>query len=321
MSAQPLLQVKNLSVFLHKNRQSFPVVESLSFNVFPGRTLAIIGESGSGKSITAQSLMQLLPEEHFSFSGEALFHNENLLDRSNVTTHSLFGSKIAMIFQNPLISFDPVFTIEQQFHEVIHAHLDLTNRIAHERILAVLRETGFQDPERCIKLYPHELSGGMLQRIAIAMALLTAPDLLIADEPTTALDVSVQYQILQLLKTLQKKTGMSLLMITHDMGVVAEMADDVFVLYAGRMAEYSSVQEIFHSPAHPYTVDLLASRPSQYRKQTFIPISGQPPHYTHLPKGCCYSPRCRKALPICFEQPPTSTPLNAHHHVRCWLHG
>ena len=150
--------------------------------------------------------------------------------------------------------------------------------------------------------------------------LLTSPDLLIADEPTTALDVSVQYQILQLLKTLQKKTGMSLLVITHDMGVVAEMADDVFVLYAGRMAEYSSVQDIFHSPAHPYTKDLLASRPSQYKKQTFVPISGHPPHYTNLPKGCCYSPRCQKALPICYKQSPHAISLNDHHHVRCWLY-
>ncbi|MBQ8498814.1 ABC transporter ATP-binding protein [Chlamydia sp.] len=320
MRAQPLLQVQNLSVSLTKNGVSFPVVESLSFNVFPGQTLAIIGESGSGKSVTAQSLMQLLPEEHFSCSGTALFCGENLLDRKNTTSKSLFGSKIAMIFQNPLASFDPVFTIEQQFHEMIHTHLDLTRKIAHERILGVLRETGFQDPERCMKLYPHELSGGMLQRMAIAMTLLTSPELLIADEPTTALDVSVQYQILQLLKTLQKKTGMSLLVITHDMGVVAEMADDVFVLYAGRMAEYSSVQKIFHSPMHPYTEDLLASRPSQYKKQSFIPISGHPPHYTRLPEGCCYSPRCRKALPICFKQPPKTTSLNDHHHVRCWLY-
>ncbi|AAC68285.1 ABC transporter ATP-binding protein [Chlamydia trachomatis] len=320
MCAQPLLQVKNLSVSLNRNRVSFLAVDSLSFDVFPGQTLAIIGESGSGKSITAQSLMQLLPEENFSLSGEALFNKENLLDRKNTNAKVLFGSKISMIFQNPLASFDPVFTIEQQFHEVIRTHLGISNKMAHEQMLAVLRETGFQDPERCIKLYPHELSGGMLQRMAIAMTLLTSPDLLIADEPTTALDVSVQYQILQLLKTLQKKTGMSLLIITHDMGVVAEMADDVFVLYAGRMAEYSSVQEIFHSPAHPYTEDLLASRPSQYRQQTFVPIAGQPPHYTSLPKGCCYSPRCRKAQPICFEKSPDSLSLNDHHRVRCWLY-
>lgn len=207
MCAQPLLQVKNLSVSLNRNRVSFLAVDSLSFDVFPGQTLAIIGESGSGKSITAQSLMQLLPEENFSLSGEALFNKENLLDRKNTNAKVLFGSKISMIFQNPLASFDPVFTIEQQFHEVIRTHLGISNKMAHEQMLAVLRETGFQDPERCIKLYPHELSGGMLQRMAIAMTLLTSPDLLIADEPTTALDVSVQYQILQLLKTLQKKTG------------------------------------------------------------------------------------------------------------------
>lgn len=320
MERQPILQVRDLSVSLLQHRKHYPIVSSLSFDMYPGRTLAIIGESGSGKSLTAQALMHLLPPTSFSVTGQALFHDEDLLSAPASTLSRICGTKISMIFQNPQTSLNPVFTIEQQFQELIDTHLQLSPKKSKELILQSLEETGFHDPERCLRLYPHELSGGMLQRASIAMALLSSPEILIADEPTTALDVSVQYQILQLLQRLQKKTGMSLLMITHDMGVVAEMADDVFVVYAGSMAEYAPVEEIFHRPAHPYTRDLLVSRPSQTKQTAFAPIPGQPPHFKQMPSGCPYHPRCKKAYHKCSSAVPRETKLESDHQVRCWLY-
>lgn len=315
----PILQIKNLSVSLNKHRRQYPIVDGLSFDLYSGKTLAIIGESGSGKSITAHALMRLLPSPLFSTSGEALFQGENILDIPQRKLRSIFGSKISMIFQNPHTSMNPVLTIGQQFQEVVRTHLHLSQEDAHTMILHSLKETGLHNPSLCLKLYPHQLSGGMLQRISIAIALLTSPNILIADEPTTALDVSVQYQILQLLKQLREKMGMSLLIITHDMGVVAETADDVLVLYAGRMVEYGPVAQIFHHPSHPYTQDLLNARPSVHTK-TFTSIPGQPPRYNDLPAGCCYAPRCSKALDICKKKHPPIHTINPQHKVRCWLY-
>lgn len=319
MIAPPILQVKDLTIHLNQRRTRYPLVESLSFDLYPGKTLAIIGESGSGKSVTAQALMQLLPTPLFSLSGNVLFHETELLSASRKTLQSIFGTKIAMIFQNPHSSLNPVFTIGQQFQELIDTHLHLSRQAGREKTIQALLDTGFHHPELCLKLYPHQLSGGMLQRVSIAMALLSSPEVVIADEPTTALDVSVQYQILQLLKKLQSKLGMSLLIITHDMGVVAETADDVFVLYAGRMAEYASVYQIFHQPCHPYTKDLLTSRPTVNTK-AFRAIPGQPPCYENLPSGCCYAPRCLKAYPRCSSEFPPLHNINEKHKVKCWLY-
>ncbi|BAE81718.1 ABC transporter of dipeptides [Chlamydia felis Fe/C-56] len=315
----PILQVKELSISLNKRRVFYPIVESLSFDLHKGKTLAIIGESGSGKSVTAQALMQLLPAPLFSVSGKVLFHEKDLLEAPKGILRSIFGTKISMIFQNPLSSLNPVFTIEQQFQELIRTHLHLPQKEGRDKIIEALTNTGFHNPELCLKLYPHQLSGGMLQRVSIAMALLSSPEILIADEPTTALDVSVQYQILQLLKGLQEKLGMSLLIITHNMGVVAETSDEVLVLYAGRMAEYAPVKEIFHNPSHPYTQDLLASRPS-LQSETFRAIPGQPPRYNALPSGCCYYPRCSKAYGKCKEKSPDVQTVREGHKVRCWLY-
>lgn len=315
----PILQVKNLTVHLNQRRVQYPLVESLSFDLYPGRTLAIIGESGSGKSVTAQALMQLLPTPLFSLSGNVVFQETELLSASRKELQAIFGTKMAMIFQNPHTSLNPVFTIGKQFQELLDTHLHLSRQAGREKIIQALVDTGFHHPELCLNLYPHQLSGGMLQRISIAMALLSSPEIVIADEPTTALDVSVQYQILQLLKKLQNKLGMSLLIITHDMGVVAEMADDVLVLYAGKMVEYASVYDIFHHPRHPYTQDLLASRPSA-KEKTFRTIPGQPPCYDSLPSGCCYSPRCLKTYPKCTLEPPPLHNINTNHKVRCWLY-
>ncbi|SYX08551.1 Glutathione import ATP-binding protein GsiA,oligopeptide transporter ATP-binding component,ABC-type oligopeptide transport system, ATPase component,nickel import ATP-binding protein NikD,ABC transporter [Chlamydia poikilotherma] len=319
MTHPPILQVKDLSVSLNKRRERYPIVESLSFDLHKGRTLAIIGESGSGKSVTAQALMQLLPSPLFSTSGKILFHEKDLLEAPRGILKSIFGTKISMIFQNPQSSLNPVFTIEQQFQELIRTHLHLPHKEGKEKIIQALIDTGFHNPELCLKLYPHQLSGGMLQRVSIAMALLASPEILIADEPTTALDVSVQYQILQLLKGLQEKLGMSLLIITHNMGVVAETSDEVLVLYAGRIAEYASAKAIFHNPRHPYTQDLLASRPS-LQNDTFTAIPGQPPHYSALPSGCCYYPRCSKAYGKCKIESPEVQNVGKEHKVRCWLY-
>ncbi|AFS22247.1 oligopeptide/dipeptide ABC transporter, ATP-binding, C-terminal domain protein [Chlamydia psittaci WC] len=319
MTHPPILQVKDLSVSLHKRREHYPIVESLSFDLHKGKTLALIGESGSGKSVTAQALMQLLPSPLFSTSGEILFHGKDLLKAPRGILRSIFGTKISMIFQNPHSSLNPVFTIEQQFQELIRTHLHLPTKEGKNKIIQALTDTGFHNPELCLKLYPHQLSGGMLQRVSIAMALLTSPEILIADEPTTALDVSVQYQILQLLKGLQEKLGMALLIITHNMGVVAETADNVLVLYAGRLAECAPVKDIFHNPCHPYTQDLLASRPS-LQSETFTTIPGQPPHYSALPSGCCYYPRCSKAFGKCKVESPEAQHVTKGHKVRCWLY-
>lgn len=319
MTHLPILQVKDLSVSLNKRRERYSIIESLSFDLHKGKTLAIIGESGSGKSVTAQALMQLLPSPLFSTSGKILFHGKDLLEAPRGILRSIFGTKISMIFQNPQSSLNPVFTIEQQFQELIRTHLHLPHKEGREKIIQALIDTGFHNPELCLKLYPHQLSGGMLQRVSIAMALLASPEILIADEPTTALDVSVQYQILQLLKGLQEKFGMSLLIITHNMGVVAETSDEVLVLYAGRKAEYASAKEIFHNPCHPYTQDLLASRPS-LQNETFRAIPGQPPHYSSLPSGCCYYPRCSKAYGKCKNESPEVHNASEGHKVRCWLY-
>ncbi|ANH78487.1 ABC transporter ATP-binding protein [Candidatus Chlamydia sanziniae] len=321
MASVPILQVKDLSITLEKKRQRYTIVDALSFELYKGQTLAIIGESGSGKSVTALSLLKLLPSPPFSVTGQVSFQECNLLTAPRVFLQKVVGTKISMIFQNPQSSLNPVFTIEQQFQEVIRTHLLLSPRESRVKIIQSLKETGFHHPESCLCLYPHQLSGGMLQRICIAMALLCSPQILIADEPTTALDVSVQYQILQLLKTLQEKTGMSLLIITHNMGVVAETADEVLVLYAGHMAEQAPVMQIFHNPSHPYTRDLLASRPSlQTSQHSFPTIPGQPPHYAAFPSGCCYHPRCSKSLKKCSIHSPNTHDLRDDHKVRCWLY-
>lgn len=319
---QPTIQVNNLSVRLIKNKTLYPIVEEISFNVMKGETLAIIGESGSGKSVTALALMHLLPPDQFSVSGQIIFQNEDISKPSKHFTKTILGKKIAMIFQNPQASLNPVFTIEQQFQELIDTHLDLSPAQAKNTIVQALQQTGFHNPQTCLKLYPHELSGGMLQRVCIAMALLTSPDILIADEPTTALDVSVQLQILQLLKQLQAKTGMSLLIITHNMGVVAETADHVFVIYAGRMVEYAPVHKLFASPLHPYTRDLLNSRPTKNPNsfRVFPTIPGQPPHYSNRPAGCAYHPRCKHTEDLCSQAVPCKQNICENHTVSCRLY-
>lgn len=318
----PTLQVKNLTIQLLKQGIYYPIVEDLSFDVAKGETLAIIGESGSGKSVTALALMHLLPRAQFTVSGEILFHGQDISQPSKNFIKTILGKKIAMIFQNPQASLNPVFTIEQQFQELIDTHLELSPRQAKDTIIQALEQTGFHNPAACLKLYPHELSGGMLQRVCIAMALLTSPDILIADEPTTALDVSVQFQILQLLKQLQEKTGMSLLIITHNMGVVAETADRVFVIYSGRMVECAPVHKLFDAPSHPYTQDLLNSRPTKDQNsfRTFITIPGQPPHYSNRPTGCAYHPRCKHTENKCSKNSPCKQTVCENHTVSCWLY-
>ncbi|WP_213318792.1 ABC transporter ATP-binding protein [Chlamydiifrater volucris] len=322
MPRSPILQVADLDISLVKHKKIYPVVESVSFDLYKQKTLAIIGESGSGKSLTAQALLSLLPKTQFLIKGLALYKQQNLLTLPSKVTRTIRGNRIAMIFQNPMASLNPVYTIEHQLTEVVYTHLGIPSHSIRELLLHALQETRIQNPDQCLKSYPHQLSGGMLQRICIAMALLCRPDILIADEPTTALDVSVQHQILSLLRDLQDKTGMAILIITHNMGVVAEIADDVIVLYAGRTIEKGSVQQIFDNPSHPYTQALFASRPNLVGQvNTYLTtMKGSPPHPTQYPSGCRYHPRCPKVMEKCKQCPPSNIAIGDKHEVKCWLY-
>lgn len=316
----PLLEVKNLSIEITKRGQTYEIVNNLSFDIKKGRTLAVIGESGSGKSVVAQSILRLLPTPPFSDpSGSILYRGKNLLTLTMKEMEEIRGSRIAMIFQNPLACLNPVFTIRQQMQEVIDKHLGLSPQQSKEIIFNALENTRIIDPELCLKQYPHQLSGGMLQRVCIAMALLCNPDILIADEPTTALDASVQYQILKLLKEVQTKTNMAILIITHNMGVVAEIADDVLVLYAGQSIEEAPVFTLFDGISHPYTQALFAAQPG-IKGGELVPMQGTIPHYTKFPQGCRFHPRCHGKIQKCMSCPPKETAIQDGHKVRCWLY-
>ncbi|WP_213358144.1 ABC transporter ATP-binding protein [Chlamydiifrater phoenicopteri] len=322
MPRSPILQVADLNVSLVKQKKIYSVVESVSFDLYKQKTLAIIGESGSGKSLTAQALLGLLPKAQFITKGLALYQQQNLLTLPPKAARKIRGNKIAMIFQNPMASLNPVYTIGHQLTEVVYTHLGIPSHSIKELLFQALHETRIQNPDQCLKSYPHQLSGGMLQRICIAMALLCHPDILIADEPTTALDVSVQHQILSLLRDLQEKTGMAILIITHNMGVVAEIADEVTVLYAGRIIERGSAQQIFDNPSHPYTQALFASRPNLAGQVSpyLSTMNGSPPHPTQYPSGCRFHPRCSKVMEKCKQCTPPNLDIGDNHEVRCWLY-
>lgn len=270
MNHQPILQVKDLTTRLKLSQQIVTIVDRLSFNLYSGKTLALVGESGCGKTLSALSLMRILPSPPALIpTGEVIYKDKNLLNLSEKEMRRIRGGKIAMIFQDPSSALNPVYTIGNQLMEVAELHLGLYGDEAMERVVRTLTEVGIPSPQERFFDYPHQLSGGMRQRIMIAMALMCEPDILIADEPTTALDVTIQAQILDLIRSLQKKTGMALLLITHDMGIVAEMADDVIVMYAAQAIEYGKAIDIFDHMAHPYTQGLFASRPSsQQSKKT-----------------------------------------------------
>lgn len=302
----PLLVVEDLHTFFDTPAGVARAVDGVSFSLRPGKTLAIVGESGCGKSMTALSIMQLVPEPAgYVESGRILYRGQDLLDLDAESMRLLRGSEIAMIFQEPMTSLNPVFTVGSQVTEALSMHQRIRPARAIQRALELLDRVGLEEPRRIFGQYPHELSGGMRQRVMIAIALACEPAVLIADEPTTALDVTVQAQILALINRLQAETGMAVLLITHDLGIVAEMADDVAVMYAGKIVEAAPVGELFRRPLHPYTQGLFASLPTRGRRgHDLVTLEGTVPEATRWPAGCRFEPRCPQRMTRCSVEMP-----------------
>jgi oligopeptide/dipeptide ABC transporter ATP-binding protein len=320
--AEALLEVKNL-------RTSFPTedgvvhaVDNVSFNVRKGEAVALVGESGCGKSVTAMSIMRLVAPPGRITSGEIRFKGKNLAEISERDMRNVRGNDIAMVFQEPMTSLNPVFKIGDQVAEAIRIHRKVGRREARKIAGDMLELVAIPDPIKRLDDYPHQLSGGMRQRVMIAMALSCDPELLIADEPTTALDVTIQAQIMELLAGLQKKLGLAILLITHDLGVVAEFCERVIVMYTGRIVEEARVLDLFANPAHPYTRGLLKSLPGLAGEGNRLPtIAGMVPPITNLPPGCKFNPRCPDVMPICLGNEPARMIVGEGHDARCYLHG
>ena len=316
----PLLQVKNLCTSFNVDTGEVRAVNGISFNLDKGKVLGIVGESGSGKSVTAYSIMRILVEPGKIVGGEILFNGEDIVKYSKKQMREFRGKRVSIIFQDPMTSLNPTFTIGNQLREAILLHTDRNRAEANARALEMLQLVGVNEPEKRLKQYPHELSGGMRQRVMIAMALACEPDILIADEPTTALDVTIQAQILELMKDLQKKMGMAIIMITHDLGVIADMCDEIIVMYAGRVCERGTVDEIFYNPRHEYTKGLLRSIPTlNGGHDKLIPIAGSPVDLTNLPAGCAFASRCDHCMKICLTDQPEEVRVNDSHIASCWM--
>jgi peptide/nickel transport system ATP-binding protein len=318
----PLLDVADLRTYFKTDDGLVKAVDGVTFTVEPGQTLGIVGESGSGKSVTCLSIMGLNDRRRAITSGQALWKGKNLIAMSPRQLRDIRGNEIAMIFQDPMTSLNPVHKIGAQLVEAVVLHQDVTKKNARVRALDLLKAVGIPRPERRIDDYPHQFSGGMRQRVMIAMALVNNPDLLIADEPTTALDVTTQAQILRLMKQLQREFGSAIIMITHDLGVVAETADDVVVMYAAEIAEHGPVDAIFKRPHHPYTWGLLGSLPRlDTDTERLVQIPGQPPSLLHPPRGCRFHPRCPYTMEVCkTEDPPLVVAGDDPGHLQaCWL--
>ncbi len=317
-----LLEVKGLRTsFKHESGVEFSPVDGVSFSVQAGRTLGIVGESGCGKSVTSLSIMGLLPKGQGRISaGSVVFGGTDLAALSPKDMRALRGNRMAMIFQEPMTSLNPAFTIGNQLVEGIKAHRNIGKQEAEALALDMLKRVRIPSPEQRMKDYPHKLSGGMRQRVMIAMALSCEPKLLIADEPTTALDVTVQAQVLDLMRTLQQETGTAIVLITHDLGVIAELADDVVVMYSGQVVERASVEQLFSNPQHPYTIGLLGSIPKLYSEQTRLnAIEGQVPNAMVQVAGCRFAPRCPFAVARCTKEPPPMKDFGDGHQALCWL--
>ena len=319
MSETPLLQVKNLHTSFFTDAGEVKAVNGISYNLDAGKVLGIVGESGSGKSVSAYSVMRILTDSGRVTEGEVLFKGENILNYTPQQMQKFRGSRISMIFQDPMTCLNPTFTIGSQLKEAIRIHTDRTKDEIEARAVEMLQLVGVNEPERRLKQYPHEHSGGMRQRVMIAMALACEPDILIADEPTTALDVTIQAQILELMQSLQKKMGMAIIMITHDLGVIADMCDEIIVMYGGKVCERGTADEIFYNPRHEYTKGLIRSIPRISEKhEKLVPIGGSPVDLLNLPKGCAFAARCDHAMKICLEQPPEEVEVNDSHIAACW---
>ncbi len=318
--SKPLLELRNLRTEFHTEEGIIPALNDVSFSLDSGETLGIVGESGCGKSVTALSIMGLLPYSGKIRSGSIHFKGQDLLQKSEKEMRGIRGKEISMIFQEPMTSLNPVYTIGNQLVEAIMIHQKIDKQAAMKKAVEALRMVRIPSPEKRVKEYPHQLSGGMRQRVMIAMSLACNPQVLIADEPTTALDVTIQAQILKIMGALKDELGTAIILITHDLGVVAEMAQRVLVMYGGKVVEQGQVEAIFENPLHPYTEGLLKSIPSvDQDEEKLHVIKGSVPHPLRLPKGCSFNPRCPYAIDLCREKAPELTETEPNHFVRCWL--
>lgn len=320
MEKNSILEIKGLSVSFSTYGGRVKAVRDVSLEIGEGECVAIVGESGCGKSVTAKSVMGLIPRGCVE-GGEIIFQGKDLLKYTEKQMQGVRGDDISMIFQDPMTSLNPVYTIGNQIVEVILLHTNKTKKEAYERAKELLELVGINEPTKRLKQYPHELSGGMRQRVMIAIALACEPKLLIADEPTTALDVTIQAQILELMQELRKKLGMSIIMITHDLGVVASMCEKIAVMYAGHIVEYGTADEIFYNPSHEYTKGLIKSIPklNAEKIERLVPIEGQPVDLLNPPAGCPFAPRCSECMKICLNKMPPKTELSDTHYSYCWL--
>jgi len=331
--SDPILRVSGLKTSFFTSQGIFQAVNGIDFEVRKGKVLGLVGESGCGKTVTALSVMRLVPDPPGRIvAGKILFQGTDLVALPEKEMRSIRGKRIAMIFQEPMTSLNPVFTVGNQIMEMLKLHLGMNKRDALNRTIELLTQVGIPSPGQRVKEYPHQLSGGMRQRVMIAMAISCHPEIVFADEPTTALDVTIQAQILELLKRLREELGMAMVLISHDLGVIAEVADEVAIMYAGRIVEHTSKEELFENPLHPYTKGLLASLP-RFDQQNTIPagrtgrrkrerlkaITGMVPRLSDLPPGCTFHPRCPVAIEVCHKEEPQLLEVSPGHKVQCWL--
>lgn len=321
ISKDNVLEVRNLQTSFSTDRGEVRAVDGVSFDVPKGKTIGIVGESGSGKSITSLTILRLLAENGKIKGGEVRYKGEDLVKATEKRMRELRGNEISMIFQEPMTSLNPVYTVGQQISESLIAHQGMNKKQAMVRSVELLKLVGIPSPDKRVKAYPFELSGGMRQRVMIAMSLACDPEILIADEPTTALDVTIQAQILELIKELQERLGMSVIFITHDLGVVAETCDYVAVMYAGQVVEYSDIRSLFKNPKHPYSIGLLNSLPRHdIDQEKLVPIKGNVPSPHEMPTGCRFAPRCPAATDLCRAKLPELVEDEAGNQIRCWIY-
>jgi oligopeptide transport system ATP-binding protein len=315
-----ILDVQDLRTSFSTDNGEVRAVNGVSFSLEPGKTLGIVGESGSGKSVTAYSIMQILSDNGSITGGQVLYKGEDITKWNTKQMAGFRGKCCSIIFQDPMTSLNPVFTIGSQLEEAVLLHTNRNRAQAKERAIEMLTLVGVNEPEKRVKQYPHELSGGMRQRVMIAMALACEPDILIADEPTTALDVTIQAQILELMQELQQKLGMAIIMVTHDLGVIASMCDEIIVMYGGRVCERGTADDIFYRPAHEYTKGLLRSIPTlENNGHRLQPIGGTPINLLNMPAGCAFCPRCDSAMKICLTDVPQELRISDTHLASCWM--
>lgn len=318
-AAQALLHIENLKTVISSKDGKLVPVDGVDITIPKGKTVGIVGESGCGKSMTAMSVMGLLPNTTHIEEGKILFQDMDLTKLNPKELRKITGDKISIIFQEPMTSLNPVIQVGKQVREAILLHEKVSKEEAKQRVIEIFRQVGIPEPERRYNAYPHQLSGGLRQRVMIGMAMVCNPDLLIADEPTTALDVTIEAQILHLMRQLQKDKGTSIMMITHNLGVVAEICDQVYVMYAGKVVESAEVHELFQNPKHPYTQGLLGALPKMDSRQRLNSIDGMVPTLKDMPTGCRFAPRCPMATQRCREEQPALMDVAAEHQVRCFM--